>query len=102
MNSARRSFPTKVRTTAASVSICVMMFTNGLTVLVFPFLQQLLGSHYVFLIFVLLNISTCVFVFIFVPETTGLSMEEVEELFEDKFIFIRKAIKICPSHAPHL
>ena len=83
------SFPAKIRTTAASVSICVVMFANGLIVLVFPFLKQLLGPLYVFLIFVLLNISICVFVFIFVPETTGLSMEEVEELFEDKIIFIK-------------
>ena len=83
------SFPTKVRTTAASVSICVLMFSIATIVLVFPFLKQLLGPRYVFLIFVLLNISTCVFVFIFVPETTGLSMAEVEELFKDKIIFIR-------------
>ena len=83
------SFPTKVRSIAASVSICVFMFSIGLILLVFPFLKQLLGPHYVFLIFVLLNITTCVFVFIFVPETTGLSMEEVEELFKHKIIFIK-------------
>ena len=67
----------------------MLIFSIALTVLVFPFLKQLLGPRYVFLIFVLLNISTCVFVFIFVPETTGLSMAEVEELFKDKIIFIR-------------
>ena len=65
------------------------MFSIAITVLVFPFLKQLLGSHYVFLIFVLLNISACVFVFIFAPETTGLSIDEVEELFRDKVIFIK-------------
>ena len=45
------SFPGKVRSTAVSVSICVSMFSIAITVLVFPFLNQLLGSHYVFLIF---------------------------------------------------
>ena len=92
------SFPTKVRTTAASVSICVLMFTIATIVLVFPFLQQLLGPHYVFLIFVLLNISACVFVLFFFPETTGLSMEEVEVLFKDKIIFIKCRIPFPRKH----
>ena len=65
------------------------MVTIALMVLVFPYLEQLIGAHYLFLIFVVLNISTCVFVFLFIPETKGLSMEGVEELFKGKVIFVK-------------
>ena len=82
-------FPVKVRSTAASLSICVFMSAIAFIVLVFPYLQQLLGAHYVFSILGFLNFTACVFVFLFVPETTGLSMEEIEELFKSKIIFVK-------------
>ena len=83
------SFPTKIRSIAASVAFCVYMLTIALMVLAFPYLEQLIGAHYVFTLFVVLNISTCVFVFLFIPETKGLSMEEVEGLFKGRIIFVK-------------
>ena len=83
------SFPTKIRYIAASVSFSLLMFTNTLILLIFPFVEQLVESHYIFITFMLLNISTCVFVLLFVPETKGLSMEEIEELFMGKSIFLK-------------
>ena len=82
-------FPTKVRSTAASISLCVYMFAIALILLMFPYFEQLFDDHYVFSIFGLLNAFICVFVFLFIPETTGLSFEQVEELFKDKIIFVK-------------
>ena len=83
------SFPIRNRSIAASISFCVFMMTIALMLLVFPYLEKLLGARYLFMLFVILNISTCVFVFLFIPETKGLSMEELEELFKVKVIFVK-------------
>ena len=82
----RESFPTKVRSLAASVSFSMLLFTNSLLVLLFPFLEQLMASHYIFLISMLSNISTCLSVLLFVPKTKGLTMKEIEDLFIGKYV----------------
>ena len=83
------TFPSKIRSVGASGCFCIYMCSNGIVVLVFPFLEQLFEVHYIFSFFVILNISTSVFVVLFIPETKGLSMDEVERLFKGKVFFIK-------------
>ncbi|KAI6645858.1 hypothetical protein LOD99_13117 [Oopsacas minuta] len=82
------TFPLKVRSAAASISVITRLLFSGVPILVFPYLKQLIGQEYVFLIFLFLNITSPFFVFIFVPETKGKSLEEVEDLFKKRIVFI--------------
>ena len=83
------SLASKVRSVAAPISISVSQLAIALPVLVFPYLVEFLGPAYVFLIFILMNLSNAMFVLLFVPETRKLSFNEIQELFKSRIIFVR-------------
>ncbi|KAI6661308.1 hypothetical protein LOD99_10032 [Oopsacas minuta] len=87
------SLPSKVRSISASVAICVLTFSNALTLLLFPYLERLIGDYFVFLLYVLVNLTSCAFILFFVPETKGLNLTQIEELFKGKVIFLRCKVR---------
>ena len=83
------SLPSNVRHVAAPISISISLLATALPVLVFPYLVEFLGPAYVFLIFILINLSNAMSVLLFVPETKKLSFNEIQELFKSRIIFVR-------------
>jgi MFS family permease len=75
-------FPTVVRGQAAAVGACVDWLANYALIEAFPAWQRSIGLAWVLVCFAALCAAALVFVLMFVPETKGLSVEEITALFE--------------------
>jgi SP family arabinose:H+ symporter-like MFS transporter len=74
-------FPTRVRGAAVSVSVVFLWGGNYLVSQFFPMMLAALGAH-VFYLYALMCLLCLVFIFVFVPETKGKTLEQIEgELF---------------------
>ena len=65
------------------MGVCVLFvwMTNFVIGLVFPVLLTSLGLDYTFMIFMIIGIFAIIFTKLFVPETQGKSLEEIEQGF---------------------
>lgn len=79
-------FPSRIREIGSSVSVCSQWLFNFLFSLVTPYMQSAWGS-YTFLFYALLDLLMAVLVLIFVKETKGRSLEEMESIFHSKAAF---------------
>lgn len=77
-------FPLKVRGFGMGASVFFLWMANFTVSLVFPILLGHLGLSNTFIIFALLNIMSIIFVKIFLPETKGKSLEEIEDNFKSQ------------------
>ena len=75
-------FPTAVRGRAAATAASVDWLANFVIIEVFPTLQTKFGLARVMLLFVVLAILAIAFVARYLPETKGLTVEEVVTVFE--------------------
>lgn len=75
-------FPLRIRGFAMGVTVCILWLVNFAIALVFPSAISAFGVSTTFLGFVVLGVSAIALVARFVPETRGLSLEEIEARFE--------------------
>ncbi len=78
-------FPNYIRSKALSLSSCVLWLATFLVVLISPWLLQL-SPVINFVIFGMLNVLGIFFVWRYVPETKGKSLEEIEDILLKKEI----------------
>eukprot|EP00123_Amoebidium_parasiticum_P001340 comp12411_c0_seq1/m.7311 comp12411_c0_seq1/g.7311 ORF comp12411_c0_seq1/g.7311 comp12411_c0_seq1/m.7311 type:complete len:139 (-) comp12411_c0_seq1:298-714(-) len=71
-------FPTSVRGIGVSIAQIMNRVSQFIMLFAFPFISSGLGD-YSFLIGTGAAVFTCFFVFFVVPETTGMSMEEIQD-----------------------
>jgi MFS transporter, SP family, major inositol transporter len=74
-------FPMAIRGFAMGIAVFVLWTVNGTISLVFPPTVEALGATATFGLFVLINIASIAFVALFVPETRGRTLEELEDDF---------------------
>ncbi|XP_002992213.2 D-xylose-proton symporter-like 2 [Selaginella moellendorffii] len=80
-------FPLRTRGRALSISTLVNFAANALVALAYSPLQELLGAPLTFVGFGVIGIVALVFIVSTVPETKGLSLEEIEQqLFASKHL----------------
>ncbi len=72
-------FPLKIRGVAMSVCILANYAFNFLVAASFPMLLHRLGGHFTFNIFAAVSVLCIFFVFFMVPETKGISLEDIEQ-----------------------
>jgi sugar porter (SP) family MFS transporter len=72
-------FPLKIRGRGASLSTCVNWASNGLVAYTFPVLLAYIGESSTFLIYFFISVLSIGFVYFFIPETKGVSLEKIEE-----------------------
>ncbi|KAL1550626.1 Vacuolar glucose transporter 1 [Salvia divinorum] len=71
-------FPLRQRGRGLSIAVLINFGANALVALAFSPLQELLGAGAVFFIFGAIAILAIVFIFFYIPETKGLTLEEIE------------------------
>ncbi len=71
-------YPSEIRGSAMALSVEVNFFFKFLFQLFFPLVQEVLGWGSTFVTFACLSVISFLFIFIMVPETKGLSLEEIQ------------------------
>ncbi len=71
-------YPLQVRGLGSSVATCANWGSNMIVALTFLTLVNALGASGTFLIYFLVSLVSIVFVYLFVPETRGVSLEQIE------------------------
>ncbi|KAK4351078.1 hypothetical protein RND71_030391 [Anisodus tanguticus] len=71
-------FPLRVRGRGLSITVLVNFGANALVAFAFSPLQDLLGAGAVFFIFGGIAVLSLLFIFFIIPETKGLTLEEIE------------------------
>ncbi|XYJ23034.1 MFS transporter [Bacillus velezensis] len=74
-------FPLRLRGLGMGVTVFCLWIVNFIVGLTFPILLANIGLSATFFIFVLLGIASVIFVKRFLPETKGLSLEQLEQNF---------------------
>jgi sugar porter (SP) family MFS transporter len=75
-------FPTAVRGQAAAIAAAVDWLANYALIEAFPAWERSIGLAWVLVCFAALCAVAIMFVMLFVPETKGLSVEQITELFD--------------------
>jgi major inositol transporter-like SP family MFS transporter len=86
-------FPMTIRGFAMGIAVFLLWTTNTIISFFFPILAKSLGPTGTFGIFVVINILATYFVYKYVPETRGRTLEELEDDFRthDATHFVHKA-----------
>nr|GMD23955.1 D-xylose-proton symporter-like 3, chloroplastic [Ipomoea batatas] len=74
-------FPLRTRGKGISLAVLTNFGSNALVTFAFSPLKELLGAENLFLLFGVIALLSVVFVVTSVPETKGLSLEEIESKF---------------------
>eukprot|EP00612_Vaucheria_litorea_P003536 CAMPEP_0171461060 /NCGR_PEP_ID=MMETSP0945-20130129/5666_1 /TAXON_ID=109269 /ORGANISM="Vaucheria litorea, Strain CCMP2940" /LENGTH=482 /DNA_ID=CAMNT_0011987345 /DNA_START=202 /DNA_END=1650 /DNA_ORIENTATION=- len=75
-------FPLELRGKAISIAVVANFASNLLVTFIFPIEMELIGVSLTFLVFALIDIYALYFISKKVPETKGLSLEQIEKLFQ--------------------
>ncbi|KAJ5475313.1 hypothetical protein N7539_008379 [Penicillium diatomitis] len=79
-------FPSRIREIGSSVAVATQWLFNFLFSLVTPYMQASWGS-YIFLFYAALDVIIAILVWLFVKETKGKSLEEMESIFNSRAAF---------------
>lgn len=79
-------FPTRIREVGTSVGVSTQWLFNFVFSLVTPYMLRAWGS-YVFVFYAILDVLMSTLVFIFLKETKGRSIEEMESIFHSRAAF---------------
>ena len=89
----------KVRTQANAISTCTNWLSNFLVVQVLPTMTASIGA-YTFLLFAIANVIFLPFIWIFYPETTGRTLEELDVLFAHAHLVQRRPTIVAEQLPP--
>jgi sugar porter (SP) family MFS transporter len=74
-------FPNKIRGTAVAFASFTQWVFNFLVVLLFPYFLELVGGATTFLFLAAMSLLQWWFTYLYVPETKGKSLEEIEQIW---------------------
>lgn len=78
-------FPLRLRGLSMGIVVMVLWISNFIVALLFPVLLEIIGMSNTFFTFAVMSVLSFIFVYKFVPETRGHSLEELEHFFKYKF-----------------
>ena len=74
-------FPTNIRGRAMSVAIFFLWLSVYIVSQTFPMLLESIGSAYTFWIYMIMSVIAFAFVYRFIPETKGKTLEQIEQFW---------------------
>jgi len=77
-------YPTKVRGVAAGLTTCLAYVYSFIIVKIYPFMVQSLERYGLFFFYGGMSVLGTIFVVIFLPETKGKDLQEIEDQFKGK------------------
>jgi MFS family permease len=84
-------FPTEIRGLAHGVTISIAHIMMFVSIQCYRDVRDLLGgAHAVQWFFAVMALGGAIFVYIFLPETHGRTLADIEEYFKENFIYIRR------------
>lgn len=92
-------FSIDIKGLAAGISVSFCYFMSFLSIKMYPLMVDSMGSATVFLIYGIISIIATGFVYIFLPETKGKTLEEIENMFKSKSKKVNSASPMKESHA---
>jgi SP family arabinose:H+ symporter-like MFS transporter len=77
-------FPNRLRSKGMSIAVVALWIACTIVTIVFPIMLEKLSGGITFLIFAVTCVASLLYVWKFVPETKGKSLEELEKEFSEK------------------
>jgi facilitated trehalose transporter len=77
-------FPQRVRGVTAGITVCMAYLMSFIAIKSYPSMLALMGNGVIFLIYGVVSLLGTVFVYVFLPETKGKSLQEIENLFKKR------------------
>lgn len=81
-------FAIEIRGMAQSFMSCIGTLLMFLALKIYPFLDASLGSAYVQWLFGAVSFGAVIFIFVFMPETHGKTLAEIQEYLEHNTVYI--------------
>ncbi|XP_011255977.3 uncharacterized protein LOC105251128 [Camponotus floridanus] len=80
-------FPSKVKDVLSGLSVAISYLLSAITIKIYPDMLTLMSMQGVFLFFAIISLIGVIFIFLFLPETRGKTLREIEDMFSKKKIF---------------
>ena len=80
-------FPIRVKTVVSSLAQVNLWVVTFIITLIWPYLEIWFGTSGAFFIFAVINSFSLLFVILFIPETKGKPVDEIERLFQENTVF---------------
>lgn len=80
-------YPSKVKDILSGLSVAIGYLFSAITVKTYPDMLRLMSIEGVFLFFAIISLVGVLFIFLFLPETKGKTLREIEDIFSKKKVF---------------
>jgi len=80
-------FPSKVKDVLSGLSVAISYLLSAITIKIYPDMLRLMSMQGLFLFFAIISLVGVVFIFLFLPETRGKTLREIEDMFSKKKVF---------------
>ncbi|XP_012533979.1 facilitated trehalose transporter Tret1-2 homolog isoform X2 [Monomorium pharaonis] len=77
-------FPSKVKDILSGMTVAIGYLFSAATVKTYPDMESQMGMHGVFLFFAIVSLVGAIFILMFLPETKGKTLREIEDMFSRK------------------
>lgn len=80
-------YPSKVKDILSNLTVAIGYIFSAITVKMYPDLLRLMKMQGVFLFFTIISFVGVIFILLFLPETKGKTLREIEDMFSKKKVF---------------
>jgi len=80
-------YPSKVKDVLSGLSVTIGYIFSAITIKTYPDMLRLMSMQGLFLFFAIVSLIGVIFIFLFLPETKGKTLREIEDMFSKKKVF---------------